>query len=71
MRIQDMRAMTSDEIHTQLEDAYQELFNLRYQLKEGRLENTNRLREVKRDVARMKTVLRERELYAMWEREGA
>jgi large subunit ribosomal protein L29 len=71
MRVQDMRAMTSDEIQTQLDDAYQELFNLRYQLKEGQLENTNRVREVKRDIARMKTVLRERELYLMWEGESA
>lgn len=71
MRVQDMRAMTSDEIQTQLDDAYQELFNLRYQLKEGQLENTNRVSEVKRDIARMKTVLRERELYLMWEGESA
>lgn len=71
MRVQDMRAMTSDEIQTQLDDAYQELFNLRYQLKEGQLENTNRVREVKRDIAQMKTVLRERELYLMWEGESA
>ena len=71
MRVQDIRAMTSDEIQNQLDDAYQELFNLRYQLKEGQLENTNRVREVKRDIARMKTVLRERELYLMWEGEGA
>jgi large subunit ribosomal protein L29 len=71
MRIQDIRAMTSDEIQTQLDEAYQELFNLRYQLKEGQLENTNRLKEVKRDVARLKTVLRGRELYLRWEREGA
>jgi large subunit ribosomal protein L29 len=70
MRVQDMRAMTSDEIQTQLDDAYQELFNLRYQLKEGQLENTNRVSEVKRDIARMKTVLRERELYLMWEGES-
>ncbi len=69
MRIQDIRAMTSEEIQSQLEEVYQELFNLRYQLKEGQLENTNRLKEVKKDMARLKTVLRERELYLKWERE--
>jgi large subunit ribosomal protein L29 len=47
-----------------MEEAYQELFNLRRELALGRLEDHNRITAVKRDVARIKTVLRERELSA-------
>jgi large subunit ribosomal protein L29 len=47
-----------------LEESYRELFALRRELAMGRLEDHNRLRAVKHDIARMKTVLRERELVA-------
>lgn len=71
MKAQEIRAMTSDELMQRLDDAHQELFNLRFQFSTGRLENFNRLTEVKRDIARLKTVMRERELGQMWEEEGA
>lgn len=58
----EVRGMSSAEIERKLDDTYQELFNLRFQLATGQLKNVNRLSEVKHDIARMKTVLRERQL---------
>jgi large subunit ribosomal protein L29 len=71
MRAQEIRAMTSDELAQRLDDAYEEWFNLRFQFSTGQLENFNRLTEVKRDIARLKTIMRERELEQMWEEEEA
>lgn len=71
MKAQEIRAMTSDELVQRLDDAYEELFNLRFQFSTGQLENFNRLTEVKRDIARLKTIMRERELEQMWEEEEA
>ena len=67
MKAHEVRAMASDELVQGLDDAYEELFNLRFQFSTGQLENFNRLTEVKRDIARLKTILRERELEQMWE----
>jgi large subunit ribosomal protein L29 len=67
MKAHEIRVMTSDELGQQLGDAYEELFHLRFQFSTGQLENFNRLTEVKRDIARLKTILRERELEQMWE----
>lgn len=67
MKAHEIRAMASDELIQELDDAYEELFNLRFQFSTGQLENFNRLTEVKRDIARLKTILRERELEQMWE----
>ena len=63
--------MTSDELMQELDNAYEELFNLRFQFSTGQLENFNRLTEVKRDIARLKTIMRERELEQIWEEEEA
>ena len=71
MKAQEIRAMTSDEMAQRLDDASEELFNLRFQFSTGRLENFNRLTEVKRDIARLKTIVRETELEQMWEEEEA
>jgi len=62
MKAPDVRNMTSDELRHELENMYEELFNLRFQLSTNQLTNHNRIRQVKRDVARAKTILREREL---------
>ena len=51
-----------DELRTRLSDAKEELFNLRFQLATGQLTNNRRISTVKRDIARIYTVLREREL---------
>ena len=56
------RAMSAAELDKKVVDLKEELFNLRFQHATGQLENTARLKAVKRDIARMYTVLREREL---------
>jgi large subunit ribosomal protein L29 len=58
----ELRGLPDDELLARIESAKEELFNLRFQLATGQLDNTTRLRELKRDVARAATVLREREL---------
>ena len=68
MKAREIRALTDEEIRQKLDEAYETLFNLRFQRVVGQLENTARLREVRRDIARLKTILREREL-AAWEEE--
>ncbi len=60
----EIRDWTNDEIDHRLDQAYRELFSLRRQLDLGRLEDFNQIKRVKRDIARMKTILRERELIA-------
>jgi len=54
--------MTNQELHNELKKLKNELFNLRFQLATNQLENPMRIREVKRTIARIKTILREREL---------
>lgn len=67
MKASEIRALITAEIETRLDQAYQELFNLRFQFSTKQLTDTNRLGQVKRDIARLKTVLRERELWQEWE----
>ncbi|HHS96623.1 MAG TPA: 50S ribosomal protein L29 [Chloroflexi bacterium] len=62
MQAKEIRQWTDEEIRVRLEEAYRELFNLRQEWYMGRLEDHNRITAVKRDIARMKTILREREL---------
>lgn len=62
MKAQDLRNMTSEELRHELEGMYEELFNLRFQLSTNQLTNYNRIQQVKRDIARAKTILRERQL---------
>ena len=64
----DLSMLTGDELFARLGDSRRELFNLRFQLATGQLDNPARLGQVKRDVARMLTVLRTREIL---EAEGA
>ncbi len=70
MRSKEVRALSTNEIGTKLDAAYQELFNLRFQISTGQQKNTARLTQVRRDIARMKTILRERELEAWYASEG-
>jgi large subunit ribosomal protein L29 len=58
----DLAMLTSDELGARLGDSRRELFNLRFQLATGQLDNPARIRQVKHDVARMLTVLRTREI---------
>ena len=58
----ELREHNSEELTTRLREAKEELFNLRFQMATGQLTNNRRLRTVKRDIARIYTVIREREL---------
>ena len=60
MKIGDIRAKGADELASQLAALKKEQFNLRFQRASGQLENTARVRQVRRDIARIKTVLGER-----------
>ena len=60
MKAREIRDLTADEITQKLAEAREELFNLRFQHATGALENTARIREVRRDVARLLTVERVR-----------
>jgi large subunit ribosomal protein L29 len=62
MKAHDLRNLEDEKLRTMIDDYYQELFNLRFQKVTGRLANTSRPRQVRRDIARIKTILREREL---------
>ena len=64
MQAHEIRLLATEEIQERLDDAYRELFALRRELGMGRLEDYNRVQAVKRDIARMRTILRERELVA-------
>jgi large subunit ribosomal protein L29 len=60
MKAADVKAKTDDELSEQLDAFGREIFNLRFQRANGQLENTARVRQVRRDIARIKTVLGER-----------
>jgi len=62
MKASEIRELTTTEIEQKVKSLKEELFNLRFQLATGQLENTARIREVKKSIARMKTVVRQREL---------
>ncbi|MCJ7843059.1 50S ribosomal protein L29 [Lederbergia sp. NSJ-179] len=62
MKANEIRDLTTAEIEQNVKSLKEELFNLRFQLATGQLENTARLREVRKSIARLKTVVREREL---------
>ena len=61
MKAEELRAMSWEELHQSLDELYQELFNLRSQLATQQLADTSRVRQVRRDIARVKTVLHELE----------
>ena len=60
MKIDDITPKTDDELRDQLRDLKKEAFNLRFQQASGQLENTARVRTVRRDIARVQTVLTQR-----------
>jgi large subunit ribosomal protein L29 len=64
MLAKELREMTDAELHTKINDLKSELFNLRFQLATGQLDNPMRIKGVKKDIARVKTVLRAREIKA-------
>lgn len=67
MNATELRKLTSRELEESLDAAKEELFNLRFQYVTNQLDNTARIRQVKKEVARINTVIREQEISA-WER---
>jgi large subunit ribosomal protein L29 len=64
MLASEIRALSNEEIESRLDQAYQSLFRLRFDWASGQLEDNNRIRTVKKDIARLKTILRERGIAA-------
>lgn len=62
MKAKELRNLTTAEIEQKIKEYKEELFNLRFQLATGQLDNPVRIRDVRKGIARAKTVLREREL---------
>jgi len=70
MRARELRLLTDAELRARLEDAYRELFVLRQDWFMNRLQDNNRITATRRDIARIKTILRERELARMMQETG-
>jgi large subunit ribosomal protein L29 len=62
MKTKELRPLTNAELANKLDDAHQEMFNLRFQRASGKLSNSARFAEVRKQIAQVKTILREREL---------
>lgn len=62
MKAREIWDLTPAEIKTKLEDTHAELFNLHFQFQTGQMQNHTRLRQIKRDIARMSTILRAKQL---------
>ncbi len=63
-KVEDYRGMATDELETRLGEVKQELFNLRFQHVTGQLDNMARLGQLRKEVARINTILREQEIAA-------
>jgi len=62
MKVNEIRNLTTDEIIAKIKESKEELFNLRFQQATGNLDKPSKIKELRHTVARLKTVLREREL---------
>nr|WP_296155036.1 50S ribosomal protein L29 [uncultured Peptoniphilus sp.] len=62
MKIKDIRNLSGDELNKKVSELKNELFNLRFQLATGQLDNPSTIKSVKKDIARVKTIQKEREL---------
>ncbi|MCL6634686.1 MAG: 50S ribosomal protein L29 [Peptococcaceae bacterium] len=62
MKVKELRELTDAELNKKLSDSKEELFKLRFQMATGQLDNPMKLKEVRRKIARVKTIIREREL---------
>lgn len=65
MKYQDIRELSNEELAQKLEDGRAELFNLRFQMATSQLDNTARVTQVKRDIARVQTEMRARQIAAV------
>jgi large subunit ribosomal protein L29 len=62
LKVEQLRQLSDAELQAKLKELKEELFNLRFQMATGQLDNPMRLRQVRKDIARVKTIQREREL---------
>ena len=62
MKVNEIRNLTTEEINNKISECTEELFNLRFQQANGTLEKPSRIKELRKTVARLKTILREREI---------
>ena len=62
MKANEIRKMSSEDINNKVNELKNELFNLRFRLATGQLDNPSTIKNVKREIARVKTIIREREL---------
>jgi len=60
MKVKELRDLGVDDLNRKVNELHQELFNLRFQLHTGHLENTARIPQVRREIARVKTILQEK-----------
>ena len=64
MKAETLRELSTEELNNKVVELKEELFNLRFQMATGQLENPMQLKQVRKDIARAKTVIREREIAA-------
>lgn len=64
MKAAEIHKLSGEDLQVKLKEARAELFNLRFQMATGQLENTARIKQVKKDIARIQTEMRDRELKA-------
>lgn len=64
MKAAEIQKLSGEDLQTKLKEARAELFNLRFQMATGQLDNTARIKQVKKDIARIQTEMRNRELKA-------
>lgn len=69
MKSREIWEMTPEEVQVKLDDAYAEMFNLRFQFSTGQMRNSARLGQMRREVARLNTILRAKEIRRMREQE--
>ncbi len=69
MKASELRELPYDELHEKLVESKEELFNLRFQLATNQLDNTSRMRDVRRGIARIATAIREQEIEAYYKME--
>jgi large subunit ribosomal protein L29 len=69
--VKELRGLNDAELQKQLDESYQELFNLRFQQASGQVKDLNRFTQVRRQIARIKTLQRERELVGVAVKRGA
>jgi large subunit ribosomal protein L29 len=65
MKAAELRDLSNDELRAKLKELQEELFNLRFQLATGQIENVSRIRTVRRDIARIRTIQRELDLASL------